>query len=529
MVNDMAEVKKHKSRIGKGLINMLMFQMYGDCKLIYREYIQNSRDAINDAVKLGILDDITQGGISIYINAPAREIMISDNGTGISIDRVEEVLLDIADSDKDGESSAGQFGIGRLVGGYFCRKLSFKTSYKGEPYGSEITFDIDHIKAILDDDTNKCDATDIIDIATTKDLYSEDVDAHYFTVTLHDVDTDYPDLLNEKVITEYLQEVAPVDYSVAFYNHLIATSIPEEYEKLQDRVGHFQISVNNNTLWKRYGLKIEGTGDRINGLEYFKLKDDEFGLLAWGWYAITDYTKAIPVSDNNSRFRLRKHNIQVGDADMLTPLFPKNESRGNKYFYGEIHIENQKIKLNSARDGLAPTPQSEALKAQLRDFFDGLVKLYHLANTMKKATERVVEAMEKVNSPEHVDIIGATVELKEANRKIVALEESRNAQSSAAQKVISSYKTRISEAAQTATAPAEPKKEVKPIEQPVTHVTDVAPTTSDNIYQPLEGKYSRAEISMVKKVLKIFADNCPAQYQKLVAELSRKTLKELLK
>lgn len=35
----MAELKTHKSRIGKGLINMLMFQMYGDEKLIYREYI----------------------------------------------------------------------------------------------------------------------------------------------------------------------------------------------------------------------------------------------------------------------------------------------------------------------------------------------------------------------------------------------------------------------------------------------------------------------------------------------------------
>lgn len=47
----MAELKTHKSRIGKGLINMLMFQMYGDEKLIYREYVQNARDAINDAVK----------------------------------------------------------------------------------------------------------------------------------------------------------------------------------------------------------------------------------------------------------------------------------------------------------------------------------------------------------------------------------------------------------------------------------------------------------------------------------------------
>lgn len=43
----MAELKTHKSRIGKGLINMLMFQMYGDEKLIYREYVQNARDALS--------------------------------------------------------------------------------------------------------------------------------------------------------------------------------------------------------------------------------------------------------------------------------------------------------------------------------------------------------------------------------------------------------------------------------------------------------------------------------------------------
>lgn len=59
----MAELKTHKSRIGKGLINMLMFQMYGDEKLIYREYVQNARDAINDAVNHGILGAITMGRV----------------------------------------------------------------------------------------------------------------------------------------------------------------------------------------------------------------------------------------------------------------------------------------------------------------------------------------------------------------------------------------------------------------------------------------------------------------------------------
>lgn len=368
----MAELKTHKSRIGKGLINMLMFQMYGDEKLIYREYVQNARDAINDAVNHGILGAITDGRISITIDSAKRFIEIRDNGIGIPVERVESVLLDIADSNKDGESSAGQFGIGRLVGGYFCKKLSFRTTYKGEEFASEIVFDIDKIKAILNDENDKRDATDVIDSASSRNLYDENKDDHYFIVTLCNIDLQYPALLNKDIIADYLREVAPVDYSAQFRNQLIMTSVSGEYEELQKNVGYFPISINGTAIEKRYGLRVVGTNDTINGLEYFSLKDDTYGLLAWGWYALTDFTKAIPVSDTSSQFRLRKHNIQVGEADMLTTYFPRNETRGNKYFYGEIHIANQKIKLNSARDGLAPTPEAECLKCLIRNFFEWL-------------------------------------------------------------------------------------------------------------------------------------------------------------
>ena len=43
--------------------------------------------------------------------------------------------------------------------GYFCKKLSFRTTYKGEEFASEIVFDIDKIKAILNDENDKRDGT----------------------------------------------------------------------------------------------------------------------------------------------------------------------------------------------------------------------------------------------------------------------------------------------------------------------------------------------------------------------------------
>lgn len=518
-------MKEHKSKVGKGLIAMLMFQMYGDSKLIYREYVQNSRDAINDAVREGILNKITDGHISITIDNHNRKITIEDNGTGVPLDRVESVLLDIADSDKDGETSAGQFGIGRLVGGYFCKKLSFKTSYKGEDIATEIVFDIDKIKAILDDSDDRRTATEVIDATTDTTLSEEEKGKHYFIVTLEDIHPDYPELLDQNIISDYLKEVAPIDYNPAFKNQLIQTSAKDEFVEFQKQVGHFKISVNDEvSIKKRYGLSIEGTGDQINSLNYFTLPNDTHGLLAWGWFAVTEFSRAIPVSDKNSCFRLRKHNIQVGDANLLTDLFPRNETRGNKYFYGEIHIVNQKIKLNSARDGLAPTPEAECLKQHIRDFFDHLVKLYHLANDMKIATREIVAVKEKIEqTPEQVDVPEVRKEWETANKKLHSATNSRKAQTEVGQKIVEIYKKRLEDKSLDISI-SPPVKRTGEIDSAPT--TIAKPSSSDR-FSALNLKYSDDQIILIKRILKLMRDYCPVTQTKLIDELTGKVVEIL--
>jgi hypothetical protein len=433
-------------------------------------------------------------------------------------------LLDIADSNKDGESSAGQFGIGRLVGGYFCKKLSFRTTYKGEEFASEIVFDIDKIKAILNDENDKRDATDVIDSASSRNLYDENKDDHYFIVTLCNIDLQYPALLNKDIIADYLREVAPVDYSAQFRNQLIMTSVSGEYEELQKNVGYFPISINGTAIEKRYGLRVVGTNDTINGLEYFSLKDDTYGLLAWGWYALTDFTKAIPVSDTSSQFRLRKHNIQVGEADMLTTYFPRNETRGNKYFYGEIHIANQKIKLNSARDGLAPTPEAECLKCLIRNFFDGLVKLYHLANDTKKAVERYIDAYKIIQAPATENIVNAQKQLTDACKKLKSITKSKNATNPVAQKVLESYKRRIKDlhTEMDQEIPCIPASEL-PISSPI---PQVEPELDD--FEILNNHYPEDLAALIRRVCMSYQRNCPVSHIKLIRELQRKAIRELI-
>jgi molecular chaperone HtpG len=506
----------YNSRVNKKLLELLMFQMYGDSELIYREYVQNARDAINDAVKADILSSITEGRISITIDRNNQRIVIEDNGTGVSINNVEPVLLDIAAGNKDGETSAGQFGIGRLVGGYFCKKLSFKTSYQGEEYASEIVFDIDKIKQILYDESDSSEATVVIDTATEKNIYEEQKDKHYFIVTLEDVSLEYDNLLSEDKIIEYLQEVAPVNYGDAFNVNLICTNIKNEYIELQKQVGHFQITVNEtHIIKKRYGLEIEGTKDKILSLEYFPLRDDSGNLLAWGWYAVTPFTKAIPIDDRNSCFRLRKHNIQVGDANFLTQYFPKQETRGNKYFYGEIHIANQRIKLNSARDGLAPTPEAISFKASVRTFFDYLVKLYHLGNTTKKETER---ALDEINNAAPADLPEVAKKWETEFKKI---ESTKNAQSAAAQQMIKSYKEQINEALKIL-----PEKTTKTTGTTPPIIVTPPPAPQDML-EPLKTKYSTDKLDLIRKIFDIFSRSCRTQDQKSIKELIKIAIRDL--
>ena len=86
--------------IGIDLLKMLMLQLYSNPRCIYREYIQNALDSINEAVHAGILAEEKDGRVSISITK--NDIYIEDNGTGIRSDRAVKILTDIANSVKNG-------------------------------------------------------------------------------------------------------------------------------------------------------------------------------------------------------------------------------------------------------------------------------------------------------------------------------------------------------------------------------------------------------------------------------------------
>src|SRR5580692_7452883 len=72
----------HRAFVGKDILELLSSSMYVDPMSLYREYVQNSADAVDLASSEGTLQ--TQGRVDIGINPSARTVVIRDNGSGLA-------------------------------------------------------------------------------------------------------------------------------------------------------------------------------------------------------------------------------------------------------------------------------------------------------------------------------------------------------------------------------------------------------------------------------------------------------------
>lgn len=390
----------YSSEVRKKILSMLMFQLYSDERTIYREYVQNALDSINKAIDTRVIDQAKDGVVNIDIDVKHKAIKIKDNGAGIESANAVRTLLDISPSNKDGVSQAGMYGIGRLVGGGYCHELIFRTSARGEAVGTQITFDVDKIWQMVEKDEEDYLATYVINECTTRESIPAEESDHYFEVELKGVKDDAaPSLLDAETIINYLREVAPVEYKSEFKNTLMYKSTADnpEFKELHEGLEKVQVLVGETRIQKQYGLSIRGTKDKINNLEYFKIEDRKYGLLGWGWYALTKYTIQIPKDDKLAGIRLRAHNIQIGDANLLSGTNYWKEDRSNSYFYGEFFVTHPHIRPNGARDGLVPTPESRSLENGLRTYFENLKTLYTKANEAKKSIDKIYDGIKRID------------------------------------------------------------------------------------------------------------------------------------
>jgi HSP90 family molecular chaperone len=69
--------------VGKDILELLSSAMYVDPLSIFREYIQNAADSLDEADQLGLYPKGTKPSIHITLDATARCAKVRDTGAGV--------------------------------------------------------------------------------------------------------------------------------------------------------------------------------------------------------------------------------------------------------------------------------------------------------------------------------------------------------------------------------------------------------------------------------------------------------------
>jgi len=377
-------------KVGKDVLESLTTSMYEDHRSIYREYIQNSCDQIDQAVKSNILNNINSGEIHININPTTKTIEIYDNATGIKENEVYSILGNIALSNKDRENERGFRGIGRLAGLGYCEELIFETSYKGENTKSIMSWNAKKFKEIINDRKHNEEATAVIESIISEKVEKENLEKHYFKVILKNVTNE--ELLNIDNIREYLSMVAPLPMK----NHFIyKNKIEEELKKDNLIIDEYNIYVGNQEgeqIYKAYNADIKDKNnkiiDEIYDISFIKLYDVNNNTICWGWYGISNFKGALTQNNIFRGIRLRKGNIQIGLENTLNKLH--KESRGNNYFIGEIHAFHNELIPNARRDYFSENQMYKEFEKELKNiFWNKLHKLYYVASSIRSENKKI--------------------------------------------------------------------------------------------------------------------------------------------
>ncbi len=385
--------------IGKNVLDNLTTGLYKHSKVIYREYIQNSCDQIDVALKEGLIQNLDECEINIQISndQDRRTVSITDNATGVKASLFQDEIGAIANSNKKNGESRGFRGIGRLCGAAYCQTLRFTTSYKGEAIQSSMTIDAQKMRELVGG-SFKYTVEEVWKKVVSFETRPWNEEVHFFKVELFNINQENDEILNINEIIDYLSFVAPAPYDTLKFGPF-PQMIHEEMKKRDCQPTEYDVRVNGTQIKKQYNEiiydKYGKEKDKIEALDIRDFKDKQGNLLAWGWVGRSENSEQIPQKNNPMRgIRIRAGNIQIGNDDVLRDFF--TEHRGVHYFAGEIFIVSKDLIPNSQRDYFNENPTRKALDDQLREYCEELKRRYQQSNNIVNDI-KAVQKYEKAN------------------------------------------------------------------------------------------------------------------------------------
>ena len=316
-------------QVGKYTLESLTTGMYSDPKIIYREYIQNSVDALEMALQINLLEPQSMR-IDIIVDAENSYISICDNGTGVNSENAVSTLMNIGSSQKRHSNNRGFRGIGRLGGMSYCGRLVFTTSAENENIKTTVEFDCKKLRQLLVPGAN------------------EDI-----SVELFDVNS-LSDLLNIETAKSYIAQVAPLPYKSRKFVyspdvHRFLSENGYEIEEFPIFVGETNSDLEpiyKPNRHRYHSDRLKKKNDEILSIRTFSVNIDG-ELYALGWYGVCNWLGSLSEHEI-SGIRVRKGNILIGDNKTLNSIF--KEARFNGWTQGEIFVVTDKLIPNARRD-----------------------------------------------------------------------------------------------------------------------------------------------------------------------------------
>ena len=206
--------------IGKDVLELLSGAMYADPMCIFREYVQNAVDSIEEAESQDLFKDELKPKIEIYQDPLTRCVTIRDNGTAIKKSIFKRRLTSFGASQKRGTDARGFRGVGRLAGLGYCRELVFRSRTQGSETVSELRWDCVELKKLLNDhectDNLREVVSKIINVNHEIEPKEADPERFFEVEMVKAIRLGNDLLLNEQILENYLSQVAPVTFHPDF-------------------------------------------------------------------------------------------------------------------------------------------------------------------------------------------------------------------------------------------------------------------------------------------------------------------------
>jgi molecular chaperone HtpG len=334
--------------VGKDILELLSSAMYVDPLAVYREYVQNAADSIDEAESNGLFPNGDTPKIEITINPEERWARIRDSGSGVPKASFIRTLTAIGASRKRGTRARGFRGVGRLAGLAYCQEMVLRTKSQNDQVVSVMHWDCRRLRELLRDPAD-LDLNQIIpEIVSTETLPPKGYPDRFFDVDLLNVSRFKNDLLmNDDALSQYLSQVGPVPFSPEFsYGRDIVSFLSNHCG-----IKSYKIVVNGKPAYRPYRNSYEirpKVHSKFDRVEFYTIDGVSSGTDAAGWILHGDYSGAIPDRHGIRGLRLRIGNIQVGDPRILDGVFP--ESRFNSWAVGECHVISPRVVPNARRD-----------------------------------------------------------------------------------------------------------------------------------------------------------------------------------